>query len=182
MRNGGKSTEATKYLQGHNSHVSATSRRRRNDVVTTLFVTGYFSLFFTGGCKDYTDVFTCENNRCISNEFVCLDINPCGDNSDCPTLQEAISFWQSIIESIQNIIVIVVVIGAVYIAFSFFKHVRQRGTNLKDLPVIGCLLDSNRADHQVKIISESEVKFYGTVKTVQVKSSRSVNFHFSRAS
>ena len=31
-------------------------------------------------------MFSCTNNRCVDSEFTCLNLNPCGDNSDCSRL------------------------------------------------------------------------------------------------
>ena len=62
-----------------------------------------------GSCEsDDGSLFSCTNDRCIDNQFVCQNLNPCGDNSDCPTNDKIVTVGEIFGIIIPYIIVFVV--------------------------------------------------------------------------
>ena len=74
----------------------------------------------------------------------CLNLNPCGDNSDCK--EEEYSFWGDILNHLKQYLWIIVIIAGIYIVLKFIQSFRRKGGQLKDLPVIGCLFDSCKSN------------------------------------
>ena len=92
------------------------------------FVPQYCSfiiIYASGYCGDDDDddnLFSCDNNRCIDNQFICQSLNPCGDNSDCPYLETSYRF----LDFLGNIPLIVGAIFVILFCVGFFKKWRQK--------------------------------------------------------
>ena len=82
--------------------------------------------FLTGPCGSDDDTFfSCKNNRCIDNEFTCQNLNPCGDNSDCPSKEET-SLWEDIFNKIKIVLVVIIIMLVVVGFIKFCKKVKGR--------------------------------------------------------
>lgn len=118
-----------------------------------------FLSYFDGECEDYDNTYTCANQRCIDKDFVCLGLNPCGDNSDCnTTMEEVKSFWENILDNIKNIAFIVIALIASFIVWKFLKEAYWKRRNLRNAPIIGCLLDSCESNSSVSQARRSSIR------------------------
>ena len=96
--------------------------------------------FVSGSCDSYNNTFTCSNGRCIDKQFVCLGLNPCGDSSDCTgSLEAAITFWESIVNSIKDFAWFLVIAIGIYVVIKFLHIYRKRHGSFESLPIIGSL-------------------------------------------
>ena len=95
------------------------SRREKQ----TTFVAIGTLISISGTCGSDEDLFSCANNRCVDKQFVCESLNPCGDNSDCPTPEIKVD--------VTNIISYVVgfTFVGIFICFGMgaYKMFRRRG-------------------------------------------------------
>ena len=82
--------------------------------------------FLTGPCGSDDDTFfSCKNNRCIDDKFTCQNLNPCGDNSDCPSKEET-SLWEDIFNKIKIVLVVIIIMLVVVGLIKFCKKVKGR--------------------------------------------------------
>ena len=82
--------------------------------------------FLTGPCESDDDTFfSCTNNRCIDNQFTCQNLNPCGDNSDCPSKGKT-SLWEDIFNKIKIVLVVIIIMLVVVGLIKFCKKVKGR--------------------------------------------------------
>ena len=114
---------------------------------------------FSGPCDDNEETYTCDQspdedfNKCINRDFVCLGINPCGDNSDCPdvNLEEVMEWWQGLLDSLKNFAIFFAIIICMCVIGKFMDTARRRGSGLQKLPFIGSFFErlSDRINTQV---------------------------------
>ena len=85
-------------------------------------------------------MFKCNNNGwCIDKKFTCLNLNPCGDDSDCSAkLKTPVkTILDTIIESAQDLLWIVAVAAVCYFIIKFWRARRGRHGNFEDIPILG---------------------------------------------
>ena len=106
----------------------------QNILKRSLMVFMKCNYFLTGPCESDDDTFfSCKNNRCIDNKFTCQDLNPCGDNSDCPSKEET-SLWEDIFNKIKIVLVVIIILLVVVGFIKFCKKVKGRvGDICRDL-------------------------------------------------
>ena len=89
-----------------------------------------------GSCGSDEALFSCSNNRCIDKKFVCENLNPCGDNADCPPTTDKPS-----IDNIMNILQYVIgfcFFGITFcMFFGFARRMHNRGSHCPS-PVRRC--------------------------------------------
>ena len=99
--------------------------------------------FISGSCDAYDNTFTCNNGRCIDKQFVCLNLNPCGDSSDCKDTQEAAQgFWDTLVNGLEQYAWILLALIGIYVVVKFLQNYHQRNGSFENLPIIGTLLKS----------------------------------------
>lgn len=103
-----------------------------------------FLSFSEGSCGsgDKT-LFSCTNKRCIDEKFTCQNINPCGDNSDCPTTTLADNL-ENVVEAVKYVVFVIFVIVMLGIFYKVWKKTCMRSSrsrcccNLEDYPCPDC--------------------------------------------
>ena len=75
----------------------------------------------SGSCDaEEKSLLSCKNNRCVDKRFTCLDLNPCGDNSDCTTAEEElITQWMALLDKIK---IAVIVFFVMLVVICFIKY------------------------------------------------------------
>ena len=73
-------------------------------------------------------MFKCNNGWCIDKRFTCLNLNPCGDESDCSAAEK-----NTVMKIILNCVWILALAVVCYVIINYFQAQRR----FTDIPIIG---------------------------------------------
>ena len=145
-----------------------------------------FVFVFAGPCDENDETYTCdlapdeEFNKCINEEFVCLGINPCGNNTDCPDVDmaEAMTWWESLLNLLRTLAIFLGIIVC-FMVIGNFVEARYHGSGkISKLPIIRCIYDRLSKCRNTQVMYSNGLSKYPYHFEVSILNCRSRSYKF----